>query len=174
MERTFEQVDRKVRGKSFGILSTIGPSGSVQSSGVQYAVSSGGSSFALYILSDSSYVKVRNIQHDPRISFVIPFPHHMLRFVPAPTVSFQGTAEILPFDDPVARGAYSGRAQKRMVRFTENSKYRATAVFLKLAPFGKLVCFGLGIKLTQMMKDPASALYNVRIPTERQQGQKEQ
>jgi hypothetical protein len=173
MERTFEQVERRVRGKSFGILSTIGPSEWVQSSGVQYAVSPSGSSFALYILSDRTYVKVRNIQRNPRISFVIPFPHHVLRFVPAPTVSFQGTAEILPFDDALAREAYVGRSQRRMVRFTAESKYKETAVFLRLTPSGKFVCFGLGIKLTEMLKDPASALYVVQIPSKRPERRKE-
>ncbi|RDE15683.1 MAG: hypothetical protein C4K48_03645 [Candidatus Thorarchaeota archaeon] len=173
MEKTFEQVEKKIREKSFGILSTISPSGGVQSSAVQYAVSRRESHFALYILSDGTYVKVKNIQRNSKISFVIPFPHHILRFIPAPTVSFQGTAEVLPFDDSVARAAYSGRAQKRMVRFTEGSKYRKTAVFLKLTPIGKLTCFGLGIKLAEMMKDPLNARYTVLIPSERLQNQRE-
>ncbi len=173
MEKTFEKVEKKVRGKSFGVLSTISPSAWAQSSAVQYAVSERKSNFAFYILSDGTYVKVKNIQQNPKISFVIPFPHHILRFIPAPTVSFQGTAEVLPFDDPMVRAAYSGRAQKGMIRFTEDSKYRETAVFLKLTPIGKLTCFGLGIKLTEMMKDPLNARYTVQIPSERVQSQNE-
>ncbi len=172
MEKTLEQVEKKVREKNFGILSTISPSGWVQSSAVQYAVSQRESIFALYVLSDGTYVKVKNIQQNPKISFLIPFPHHILRFIPAPTVSFQGTAEVVPFDDPVARAVYTGRAQKRMVRFTESSKYRETAVFLRLTPIRKLTCFGLGIKLTEMMKDPLNARYTVLIPSERLQNRK--
>ena len=167
MEITFEMVEKKVRKKNFGVLSTIGPSARVQSSAVQYAVSTRKSGFALYVLTDRTYVKVRNIKQNPKVSFVIPFPHHILRFIPAPTVSFQGTADILPFDDPLARDAYSSRSQKRMIRFTEGSKHRETAVFLRLTPIGKLTCFGLGIKLTVMMKEPASALYAVQLPSER-------
>ncbi len=163
MQKTFEGVIKQVKKKSFGILSTIDSSGWVQSSGVQYGVSLRGADFALYILSDSRYVKVRNIEQNHRVSFVIPFPHHFLRFIPAPTVSFKGTAEILPFDDSRAREAYCSRSQKRMIRFTANSDYKATAVFLRLTPIKRIVCYGLGIKLADMMRDPANALYTVQL-----------
>ncbi|MFX0061809.1 MAG: pyridoxamine 5'-phosphate oxidase family protein [Candidatus Hermodarchaeota archaeon] len=165
--KTFDFVEKEIRKKQFGILSTISPKEWAQSSGVHYGVSPKALNFALYILTDSSYKKVQNIQKYPRISFAIPYPHYYLRFIPPGTISFQGTAEILPFEDSDARKSYTKSSQRRMIRYTEQSAYKETAVFLKIKPNKRISCFGLGVKLSEMMKDPEAAHYSVLIPSTR-------
>ena len=162
--KPYRYVEKQIRKKKFGILSTISPKGWIQSSTVQYGVSPKDSGLCLYVLTDSSYKKVKNIQETQKISFAITFPHYYLRFIPPWTVSFQGTAKILPFEDLQAREACTNRSLKRMIEFTENSKYKDTAVFLKLQPNRRLSWFGLGMKLRKMMKDPNMAHYSVDIP----------
>ncbi|MFX1538465.1 MAG: pyridoxamine 5'-phosphate oxidase family protein [Promethearchaeota archaeon] len=165
--KTFDFIEKEIRKKQFGILSTISPKEWVQSSGVHYGVSPKALNFALYILTDSRYKKVQNIQKQPRISFAIPYPHYYLRFIPPGTISFQGTAEILPFEDSDARKSYTKSSLRRMVRYTEKSAYRDSAVFLKISPNKRISCFGLGVSLIKMMKDPEEGYYSILIPSTR-------
>ena len=112
--KTFDFIEKEIRKKQFGILSTISPKEWVQSSGVNYGVSPKALNFALYILTDSRYKKVQNIQQHPRIAFAIPCPHYYLRFIQPATISFQGTAGILPFEDLEARESLSSKSQRRI------------------------------------------------------------
>jgi general stress protein 26 len=168
-QKRFDFIERAIRKKRFGVLSTISPKGWAQSSGVQYGVTPRDSSLALHILTDKRYKKVRNIQKNPRISFTIPYPHYYLRFIPPATITFQGTAEILPFEDSEARKSFTKKSLRRMIRFTEESVYRETAVFLKLNPLRRISCFGVGISLVKMMKDPEAGYYSIIVPSRRRQ-----
>lgn len=98
--RTFDLIEKYIRKKTFGILSTVSPRGRAHSTGILYGVSPLESKFSLYLITLKEYVKVRNIMSNPYISFVIPFPHHYLRFVPSSCVYFQGIAKIVSFDNP--------------------------------------------------------------------------
>lgn len=102
----FEFVEQEIRKKSFGILSTIDQNGKSHSTGILYSVSPPESKLALYILTENNYKKVKNIKNNSSISFVIPFPHHLLRFVPSSCVQFQGSGEIIPFTDTEAQHAF--------------------------------------------------------------------
>jgi len=96
-EFNFSFVEKQIRKKSFGVLTTINKNGTPHTTGILYGVSPTSSKFALYSLTSKNYKKVRNIKRDPRVSFLIPFPHYYIRFAPSSTVTFQGIPMVLYF-----------------------------------------------------------------------------
>jgi nitroimidazol reductase NimA-like FMN-containing flavoprotein (pyridoxamine 5'-phosphate oxidase superfamily) len=164
---SFEFIEAEVRKKTFGILSTIDQDGRSHSTGIIYAISPPGSKFSLYILTDRTYKKVKNIQQNSSVSFVIPFPHHLLRFVPSSCVQFQGRAEILPYEDSEAQEAFKiGKKMlamnlKQAIKEDPGGEY---TVFIKIIPNQKIFCYGLGISLMQLQKDVEIGSYSVTIP----------
>ena len=167
---SFQFVENEVRKKTFGILSTIDQDGKTHSTGIIYAVSPPGSKFLLYILTDKTYKKVKNIQNNSSVSFVIPFPHHFLRFVPSSCVQFQGTAEILPYEDSEAQQAF--KMGKKMLAMNLRQAIKEDpmgefTVFIRVIPNRKIFCYGLGISLMKLQKDVEIGSYSVSIPKER-------
>jgi general stress protein 26 len=167
---TFELVENKIRKKTFGILSSIDENDHSHSTGIIYGVAPPNVKFKLYILTDKNYKKVKNIKNNNSISFVIPFPHYIIRFVPASCVQFQGTAKILPFDNEVAQESFrrGSKILKMNLREINNiSTDSREAVFIEVIPNKKLYCYGLGINLLELRKNIESGSYIVRIPDER-------
>ena len=103
---TFDFVEREIIKKTFGIISTIDQNGHSLSTGIVYGIAPSNSEFTLYILTDRNYKKVKNIEVNNSISFVIAFPHHILRFIPASCIQFQGIAQIVPFNDKEAQESF--------------------------------------------------------------------
>jgi Pyridoxamine 5'-phosphate oxidase len=87
---TFAYVERLLRTKNFGILTTITPDGRSHSVGVIYALSPPGEPFCIYLITRPVLKKARNISNNPNVSFVVPFPHHVFRTVPPACIQFQG------------------------------------------------------------------------------------
>lgn len=163
--RDFRFIEAQLRKMTFGILSTVNPGGSLQTTGILYGVSPPGAGFRLYLLTDPSYLKVRNILRNPEVSFLVPYPHHFLRFVPASCISFSGTAEIVPEDDQEARGAFQS---SRILRMNlEQTSSMEQAVFIKIRPKRRMHCYGVGFGLMQMTRNPAEAGYSVEVPSDR-------
>ena len=160
----FEYVEQAVRKKTFGVLTTIDPEGRPHSTGVLYGVAPPTSPFALFVMTLGAYAKVRNVRANPDASLVVPFPHRILSFVPAPCVTFRGRAEIVPFDDRDARWAFE---QHRILRDNVAWSEQLDPVFLKLIPEPKVLCHGLGIGLMRMRKDHTGGGYGASIPAER-------
>ncbi len=163
----FEYVENEVRKEIFGILSTIDQDGKSHSTGIIYAISPPRSNFSLYILTDRTYKKVRNIQHNSSVSFVIPFPHYLLRFIPSSCVQFQGTAKILPFEDSEAQLSF--KMGKKMLKMNieqaiKDNQNGENIVFIKIIPNPKIFCYGLGISLMQLRKNVEIGSYSVTIP----------
>jgi hypothetical protein len=150
---------------TFGILSTVNPGGSLQTTGILYGVSRPGAGFRLYLLTDPSYLKVRNILRNPEVSFLVPYPHHFLRFVPASCISFSGTAEIVPEDDQEARGAFQS---SRILRMNlDQTSSMEQAVFIKVRPKRRMHCYGVGLGLMEITRNAAEAGYSVEVPSDR-------
>ncbi|MFW9989233.1 MAG: pyridoxamine 5'-phosphate oxidase family protein [Candidatus Odinarchaeota archaeon] len=163
----FEFIEKEIRKKTFGIISTIDKNGHSHSTGVVYGVAPISSEFALYVLTDKNYKKVKNIENNNSVSFVIPFPHYFLRFVPASCVQFQGTAKIVLFSDKEAqesfrRGSKILRMNLQQVRNMPNKD--EGAIFIKVIPNKKLFCYGVGIGIMKLRKDVESGSYFVKIP----------
>ncbi|MFX1326079.1 MAG: pyridoxamine 5'-phosphate oxidase family protein, partial [Promethearchaeota archaeon] len=163
----FEFVEQEIRKKTFGILSTIDQNGKSHSTGIIYSVSLPESKFSLFILTENNYKKVINIKNDNSVSFVIPFPHHLLRFVPSSCVQFQGTGEILPFTNREAQNAFEDGPKILKMNIKQARKMnpkQQKAVFIKITPNSKIFCYGLGYSLIKLRKDVEIGSYSVIIP----------
>ncbi|MFX1574389.1 MAG: pyridoxamine 5'-phosphate oxidase family protein [Promethearchaeota archaeon] len=167
----FEFIEKEIKKKTFGIISTIDQNGQSHSTGIVYGTAPSKSKFVLYILTDRNYKKVKNIENNNSVSFVIPFPHHILRFVPATCIQFQGIAQIVPFNDSEAQESFRNgskilKTNLKQVKKMINKEERV--VFIKVIPIKKLFCYGLGFSLMKLRKNIESGSYFVRIPDERQ------
>ncbi|MFX1346742.1 MAG: hypothetical protein ACFFAI_16720 [Promethearchaeota archaeon] len=166
----FGFVEKKIRKKTFGIISTIDQNCNSHSTGIVYGLAPSNSRFALYVLTDKNYKKVKNIEINNSVSFVIPFPHHILRFVPASCVQFQGSAEIVPFSDSEAQESFLNGPQILKTNLKQVSKINKNedrVVFIKIIPNRKIFCYGLGLSLMKLRKNVESGSYFVRIPDDR-------
>jgi nitroimidazol reductase NimA-like FMN-containing flavoprotein (pyridoxamine 5'-phosphate oxidase superfamily) len=162
----FNLVEREVRKKTFGVLSVVDFKDRPHATGIIYAVSDPKDDFALYLVTLAKSAKVRYIKRNSNVSFLVTFPHYYLRFIPASTVMFRGIADIISLDDERARTAF---AQKRMTRMNlkVDPQIQNDSVVIRIRPSKIVYVYGIGIGLTQMWKDPASARYKVIIPPER-------
>ena len=163
----FDFVEKEVRRRTFGVLTTIDSEGRPHSTGILYGVAPPQSQFALYMLSVEGYAKVKNIRRNPNTSLVITFPHHYLRFVPANYAMFRGASEIVPLDDDDGQWTFR---QHRILRFNITSAKEETlkkAVFIKLVPEPTLFCYGLGMSVMEIRRSHESGSYKVEIPEAR-------
>ena len=163
----FGSVEKAVRKKTFGVITTIDSKGRPHSTGIIYGVAPPTSTFNLYILTGENYVKVRNIRRNPLVSLVVTFPHYWLRFVPASYAMFRGSAEIIPFEDSDAIWAMSRSRIGRMNLNTDVESTRTNMVFIKITPEPTVFCYGLGFSAMEMRSDHTRVGYKVTIPTER-------
>lgn len=160
-------VEKKIRAKSFGVLSTVSPLGRAQSSGVLYGVSDITEKCKLFILTGLDYKKTHNIMKNPHVSFTITFPHYYFRFAPASTIQFQALAKILSIDDQKAINSFK---TKRILRdmlgwldTKEDLKDHERMVFIELTPMGKYNCYGVGYSIIELAKKAHNATYQVGI-----------
>ena len=162
----FEEVEREVRRKTFGVLSTVDSRNRPHSTGIIFAVSAPEDEFALYIVTQKESAKVRNIKQNQHVCLVVTFPHHFLRFIPDSTVMFRGIAELCSLDDEDAQRAF---AQKYMTKMNldVDSEVLRNSVVIKIKPYKTVYVYGMGIGLNTMRKDPTSARYKVTIPSDR-------
>jgi len=163
----FNFIEKQVRKKTFGVISTIDSKGRPHSTGIIYAVGPSESPFALYCVVGSNYAKARNINRNPNVSFVVTYPHYWIRFAPASYVMFRGTAEIVPFDNPDAQWAMNQTRIGRMNLQTEADNANAEYVFIKINPEPTVFCYGLGHGIMEMRSDHTNMGYKVTIPKER-------
>jgi len=160
----FDFIEKEVRKRTFGVLTTIDAAGRPHSIGILYGVGPPQSQFALYMLSVEGSAKVRNIRHNPNTSLVVTFPHHYLRFVPANYAMFRGKSEIVSLDDNDGQWAFR---QHRILRFNITSAKKETlekAAFIRLVPEPTLFCYGLGMSILEIRKSHESGSYSVEIP----------
>ncbi|MHA1680436.1 MAG: pyridoxamine 5'-phosphate oxidase family protein [Promethearchaeota archaeon] len=160
----FAFIEAKIRTKDFGFITTIDSKCRPHTTGILYGVAPAGSPFEIYILTGRKYVKARHMQENPAVSLAIPFPHHLLRFVPARAIQFRGTAEMVSLDDPVAREAFQA---SRILRMNIESEYEGEMVFFKITPARKVFVYGLGYSLAEMKKNHAAGSYTIVVPEDR-------
>jgi len=169
---TFEEVERELRRRNFGILATVSKEGRVYSTGVLYAVSPAKDPFQLYVITRSRNRKVRNIKENLNVSFVVPLPRRVLTFVPPACIQFQGTAEIVDAKDQAAVRAYRSSYFLRMILRVEDDIVRrqgGEACFIRIRPDPVVFTYLLGLPLWEFRKRAAYAGAKVKIPPERMQ-----
>jgi pyridoxine/pyridoxamine 5'-phosphate oxidase len=164
---TFESVEKQVRKKTFGVLTTIDKKGRPHSTGVIYAVGAPEKPFALYSIVGPNAAKVRNIRSNPKVSMVVTFPHYWIRFAPASYAMFRGTADILPNDDADGYWAMSQTRIGRMNLQTDAEELGVEYVYLKINPEPTVFCYGLGYGIMELRGDHTGAAYKVTIPNNR-------
>ena len=165
----FSYIEKQLRKKSFGIITTSTPQGITHSVGVVYGVAPPNLPFTLYLLSSPTSKKARNIQNNPNISFVVPYPHYLFRMIPPSCIQFQGKAEPIPADDPIATKVFQNSFV--LHRSLTHSIEMSELVFFRIVPDKKIFCWGIGAKLWQfIIPSQSKKLENlyVIIPENRQ------
>ncbi|MHA2028573.1 MAG: pyridoxamine 5'-phosphate oxidase family protein [Candidatus Kariarchaeaceae archaeon] len=162
----FTTVEKYIRQKDYGILGTIDDKGFPHSTSVLYGVSPPNEMFSLYVVTGKSYKKTINIRGCPNISFVIPFPHHIFRFVPSNCIQFQGTAEFLPIEDSSAAKAFQKNKILKMT-LLDAMEDPEDYLFVKINPNQTIHGYGLGLSLRKLRDDHVNGSFKSKIPNER-------
>ncbi len=163
----FKFVDKEIRKKTFGILTTTNPDGTPHTTGVLYGVSPPNSDFFFFILTSSKYKKAINIRSNANISFIIPFPHHMMRFVPSGTILINGKAQIVPIKDEILE-IFSQKNILRMIIKDVHEKSEDW-IFLKIIPHPKILCYAVGMSIWKLRGSHAEGGYSLLIPEDRRE-----
>lgn len=163
---TFDYLEKQLRKKSFGLLGTVSPRGWSQTSGVSYAVAPPGSPFYIWVITGKTSKKYENVQSNPCVSFVVPYPHHVFRFIPAGVIQLQGKADMLPFDN---QDGYNAFNQTRILRMNLKLAEKADAepVFIRIKPNKQLSCQLIGKNIIELARNPEHGLIQVPIPENR-------
>lgn len=149
---TFDYVEKQLRKKTFGILTTVAPEGRPHSVGVVYAMApqSQQQFFCLYLITRPVLKKARNIRNNPNVSFVVPFPHYLFSSIPPRCIQFQGKAELLPIsDDSIALKAFQSSIVLK--RSMQHSLRLGESIFIRVVPDKKIFCFGIGANLLKFL-----------------------
>jgi hypothetical protein len=156
-----------IRSKTFSIITTLNPDNTPHTTGILYGVSPPFSKFSLYVLTSKNYKKVGNIQRNPMVSFIIPYPHHHLRFVPSGTITINGEAEILPFKTEKIKDIFSEKRILRMITKDLNPEETENYVFLKIKPNPRILVYAVGQNIWKLRSSHTEGGYSVKIPEER-------
>ncbi|MHA1966439.1 MAG: pyridoxamine 5'-phosphate oxidase family protein [Candidatus Hodarchaeales archaeon] len=170
-EFSFSFIEKKVRSKTFGILTTLNGNGTPHSTGILYGVSPPSSKFFLYFLTAKKYKKVRNIRNNPYISFIIPFPHYYIRFVPSGTVTFNGKVSLLPPTEikgsSEIKSIFSRKRVLKLILKEIETQDTDLLTFGKIVPHSKVLCHSVGYNILKLRKGHKQGGYSVLIPPER-------
>jgi general stress protein 26 len=158
----FHFVENQIRRKTFGILNTVNRDNSPHTAGILYGVSKPRDEFSIYLKTSKNFRKVKNIQRNPKVSFVIPFPHHYFRFIPSGTITINGQAELVPIDSEEVREIFSEKSVLRMII----SEINYDETFIRIKPKPKVFCYGVGFNVLEL-RGHTSVGYSVMIPEER-------
>lgn len=167
---TFEQVERELRKRNFGILGTVSKKGRSQSVGVVYAVSPANMPFEIYVMSQTKTTKAQNIVANPNVSFVVPLTRRVLSFVPPACIQFQATARILEASDEVGMRAFKASYLLRMM-LDEASRADIAALgevcFIRIEPDDVINTYGVGFSAWQFREHVTNAASKVHVPADR-------
>jgi len=166
---SFDDIERALRRRTFGTLSTLTEHGAPHATGVVYAVSAPGEPLALYVTTRTTTRKVRNLRAHPEVAFVVPVPHRFLPAFPPRAIQFLGTATIVAADDEGANRGFEGSWFLRRILATERRIVTegGELCFIQIRPQGKLFTYGMGMSLLGNLRRPRGAIGRVTIPVGR-------
>lgn len=154
--RQLSIIQRAVAKRSFCVLATSSAQNRPHAVGILYA--SVGLTLYLVVAEDS--IKARNVRQNPRVAVSIPVRKYL--FGPPMAVQFQGTARILPPDDPTIRGLAGAGRLKKITGPT--GLERPGIRFLEVTPGRRVSSYGLGISLRQLLRDVSQGARSVELP----------
>lgn len=151
-----DYVARLVARRSFANLATVSPRGRSHVAGVLYQYADGD----LYVSTDRSSRKGRNIAANPHVAVTIPV--RRIPMGPPSQIQFQATAEILdPGDDEVRALLDAGRLDS----ITGHGELdRPDGCLLRITPADRLHTYGLGMSLLHLARHPLDAAGTTSAP----------
>ena len=142
-------VKKAIAKGSFCTLATASAANRPHSAGVVYAEADGD----LYVSTMESSIKARNIAANPRVAITIPV--RRLPIGPPSTVQFQGTAEIIPSNDPRLAALIE---QGKLKNVTSHGEVElAGGCFIKITPAKRIATHGLNVSLLSFIREPFAA-----------------
>lgn len=170
MSIDFDSVERALRRRTFGTLSTLTERGAPHATGVVYAVSAAGEPLALYVTTRTTTRKVRNLRRRPEVAFVVPVPHRFLPVFPPRAIQFLGTATVVADDDAGANRAFESSWFLRRILATERRIVAegGDLCFIRICPNGTLFTYAMGMSVWSNLRQPRGAIGRVTIPEGRQ------
>lgn len=111
----------------------------------------------LYIVVHEHSVKVLNICQNPHVAISVPV--RKVPFFPPYAIQFQGTAGILPLDNPVIARLIEANAFKRIS--TRKDLAKPGKVVIRITPGKRLSTYGFGFSPLQIARDPQSAMRSI-------------
>jgi len=146
---------RALARQSFCTLATASQRNRPHVVGVVYVAVDGD----LYIHTLDGSRKVRNIRDNPHVGICVPvrtFP-----FAPPFCVQFQGTAVVLPPDEPTIAALLT---TKRLKKITAHGALDVPGVcFIRVTPGRTLSTYGVGVPFLTLLRDPFHANRSVAL-----------
>lgn len=165
----FDSVEKALRRRTFGTLSTLTERGAPHATGVVYAVSAVGEPLALYVTTRTTTRKVRNLRGRPEVAFVVPVPHRFLPVFPPRAIQFLGTATVVADDDAGANRAFTSWFLRRILAAERRIVAEGGDLcFIRIRPNGTLFTYAMGMSVWSNLRQPRGAIGRVTIPEERQ------
>ncbi len=142
--------------RSFATLATVSLRGRPHTAGVLYVLVGD----QLYVSTDRSSRKARNVADNPHVAFAIPV--RRLPVGPPSLIHFQATADIVAPDDPDIRALLGAGELQPIAGHGELE--RPDVCVLRITPARRLHTYGLGMSLLQLVRHPLDAAGSVAFP----------
>ena len=170
MSISFDRIEKALRQRTFGTLSTLTERGAPHATGVVYAVSAPDDPLALYVTTRTTTRKVRNLRAHPEVAFVVPVPHRFIPVFPPRAIQFLGTATVVAEEDEGANRAFASSWFLRRILATERRIVTegGDLCFIRIRPNDTLFTYAMGMSVLDNLRRPRGAIGRVSIPEGRQ------
>lgn len=142
---TTDQVWEEIEGQMFAVLGHVTPKGEPRTSGIVYTVRNR----QLYIGVHRQSWKPRHIARHPRVSLTVTVPKRIPFLpwvkIPPATITFQGEAEVMPFEQADAK------AQQALLRDVQIAP-GVQRDMIKVTPTGEFLTYGVGVSMNTMRR----------------------
>lgn len=141
-----ERITKAIGRKSFAILATLSAAGFPHAAGVSYSAVG----TTLYVNTERSSRKARNVASDDRVAIVIPV--RRLPIGPPFSVQYQGRADVMAMDDPEITNLV---ADGHLGDVTSHGELdEPDGCFLRIVPNGRIHTYGIGVSALALARDP--------------------
>lgn len=142
---TTDQVWEEIERQMFAVLGHVTPQGEPRTSGIVYTVRNR----QLYIGVGRQSWKPRHIARHPRVSLTVTVPKRIPFLpwikIPPATITFQGEAEVMPFEQADAK------AQQALLRDVQIAP-GVQRDMIKVTPAGEFLTYGVGVSMNTMRR----------------------
>jgi uncharacterized protein YhbP (UPF0306 family) len=166
---SFDAVERSLRQRTFGTLSTLTERGVPHATGVVYAVSPHEEPLALYVTTRTTTRKVHNLRAHRDVAFVVPVPRRFIPAFPPRAIQFLGTATLVAADDGGANRGFESSWFLRRILASERRIVTdgGELCFIRIRPEGTLFTYAMGMSMIENLRRPRAAIGRVAIPAGR-------